>query len=253
MNMKQNTPGSNEKKPWSKKKKIIIGIICFFVIISLIPKPKVKIPNVVGMDVNAATKKLEKKEFSNYTVVNTKGNSIDSSDYNKYVVKVESPTGEASTSTTIKLTVKKSAEQLAKEKAAKEAKLAQQKAALEEAQRRANPDAYKPSCQAVTYDDLYRNPSSYMGKDVTLRGKIMQVVTSDNTTVYLVQVTQDEYGLWDDIVMVADSRADKSNNFIEDDIIQLYGTSAGNTSYETAMGSSKNVPLISALYIDMTN
>ena len=227
---------------------IAIFLICFL-FNACTGGSKEDVPNVVGMDINKAVKKLEKKDFYHYEVVNEKGHEIDESDYYKYIVKKESPKGETSTSTTIKLTVKKSPEQIAYEKA----ELAQQQLEQQKLAEQKNADAYKPSCESVTFDDLYRNGNSYIDHDITMRGKILQVNTSGSNTVYLVQVTQNDYGYWDDPVMVVDSRFDRSQNYIEDDVIQFYGTSRGNTTYTTQLGADKNVPLINALYIDMSN
>lgn len=195
-----------------------------------------------GKKVSTAIDKLKDKGFDHYKVETKSGKAIDEKNYSKYVISSITPTGETKTSETITLTVKKSAAQIAKEKAEKEQK-----------ELEGNPEAYKAACQTVTYEDLYRNPDSYKNSNINMRGKIMQVYKENKTTFYLVQVTQGDYGIWDDIVIVADMREEKESNFIEDDIIQFYGIARGNTSYNTALGSQKNVPLIKGLYIDLSN
>ena len=105
-------------------------------------------------------------------------------------------------------------------------------------------DQYKQSCQSISYDELLRNPDSYKGKDIKLRGKVLQSV--DGTL--LIYVTQGNYGIWDDITMVTWKG---EPNVIEDDIITVWGTYTGTTTYTTALGADKTVPLLAAKYVSI--
>ena len=105
-------------------------------------------------------------------------------------------------------------------------------------------DQYKQSCQSISYDELLRNPDSYKGKDIKLRGKVLQSV--DGTL--LIYVTQGSYGIWDDITMIA---WEGEPNVIEDDIITVWGTYTGTYTYTTALGSDKTVPLLAAKYVSI--
>lgn len=107
--------------------------------------------------------------------------------------------------------------------------------------------SFKASCEKPTYENLMRTPETYDNHSISMTGKVMQV----QDDVFLVQVSQDEYGLWDDIVMVDDLRNDSSVHILEDDIITFYGSYQGTTKYETVMGDSKTVPLVYAGYIDL--
>jgi hypothetical protein len=106
---------------------------------------------------------------------------------------------------------------------------------------------FKAKCEKPSYEDLMRNPDAFKSHNIALTGEVMQV----QDDVLLVQVTQDEYGFWTDIVMVYDFRINSNTNILEDDIITLYGSYQGTTDYETVMGAQKTVPLVSADYIDI--
>lgn len=107
---------------------------------------------------------------------------------------------------------------------------------------------YKKACQKVTYEDLARNPDNFAGKKIRMDGKIMQVQESGGSAVYLIQVTKDEYDLWDDIVWV-NAQVDSNNRFLEDDVVRIWGEYQGIREYETVLSSQNSVPEINARYL----
>ncbi|MBQ3302178.1 MAG: hypothetical protein IJH04_08565 [Eggerthellaceae bacterium] len=113
-----------------------------------------------------------------------------------------------------------------------------------------DPEEYKASCESISYDDIARTPKDWLGKPVTATGKIMQVKEEDRVTLYLIQITKGDYGVYKDITYVY-YFGDIESRFLEDDVVTIYGTSNGITTYETVMGAKKSVPQITAKYIEL--
>jgi len=113
------------------------------------------------------------------------------------------------------------------------------------------PDTFKAQCQDISYEDLSRNPDSYTGQLIKFTGKIIQVQESGTDAVYRINVTEDQYGLWDDTIYVAYSTAGTSSRLLEDDIVTLYGTYCGLYTYTSIFGASVTIPSVAAQYIDL--
>ena len=88
---------------------------------------------------------------------------------------------------------------------------------------------------------------------VKFYGKIFQVVNSSDTgfSTYLISVTEEEYGFWDDNVRVRFDTTDIKSKFLEDDIVVFYGEVSGEYSYESVLGKEITVPEITAVYMEM--
>lgn len=127
----------------------------------------------------------------------------------------------------------------AEERAAEEAERAAKRAA-EEAE-------YRAAATTIPYNQLEKNPYNHAGERVVYRGQIFQIQESFGTSVILLSVTDEGYGLWDDIVWVD---YDGEIESAEDDIITVYGKVTGSKSYETQIGGETYVPRIRARYID---
>ncbi len=106
-------------------------------------------------------------------------------------------------------------------------------------------------CEAYSYQEIARNPDKYKGKKAKFTGKIMQVMEDGNTCAYRINITRGTYS-WDDTIYALYTRQDSSESrILEDDIVTLYGTLAGNYTYETVMGAEMTIPAILAEYIDL--
>lgn len=109
-------------------------------------------------------------------------------------------------------------------------------------------DDYKAQCASMDYDGLARNPDKVKGSSVTITGKVIQVQESSDSTILLMNVTQDGYGIWSDPIMVGYVPAAGQDKILEDDIVTIWGVDMGTQTYTTALGASKTVPLVYAAY-----
>ena len=107
------------------------------------------------------------------------------------------------------------------------------------------------SCQDFSYEDIARNPNNYKGKNAKFNGKVIQVQEGLLNSVTLrVDVTQGEYGIWDDTVYVNYKyKDDNESKILEDDIITMYGTIDGLKTYTTIFGGEVTIPEMTVKYI----
>lgn len=100
------------------------------------------------------------------------------------------------------------------------------------------------SYQAVTYDQIARNPDNYKDSEVKLTGQVMQVQNAHNGAVVLLWMNDDP----DQLVMVGINKDYMPDNgkILEDDEITIYGTGDGTQKYDTTAGSENEVPFVRA-------
>lgn len=98
--------------------------------------------------------------------------------------------------------------------------------------------------EAVSYDNLARNPDDYKMKSVTVSGQVMQVQKEGKGYMLLVWQNDDS----DQLVMVSVMKSFKpdNGNILEDDEITIQGYAYGTQEYDTTGGSTNEVPLIYA-------
>lgn len=141
----------------------------------------------------------------------------------------------------------KKKQQEAEEEAKKEA----------ENQNKENKSNFINSCKIYGYKDIFRNADDYEGKNAKFTGQVIQVMDAGYGIVLRVDVTQDEFGLYDDTVYVTWSNKDKEKDpdavkrILEDDIITMYGTLDGVQTYESTSGSDITIPKFEAKYIEL--
>lgn len=114
-----------------------------------------------------------------------------------------------------------------------------------------SPETFKAQCQDIPYEDLARTPDSYIGQYVKFTGEIIQVIDDGTSATYRINVTQGDYGLWEDTVLVTYDYQDGQSRFLEDDIVTFYGTSIGLYTYKSTMGGNITIPSVVAGYIDL--
>jgi hypothetical protein len=98
------------------------------------------------------------------------------------------------------------------------------------------------SYESVTYDQIARNPDDYEGKSIKIIGQVMQVENSDDESILLVWENDDSNSIV--MVRVYDSDMPTNGKILEDDEVTVYGTGYGTKKYDTALGSTNEVPLI---------
>lgn len=216
----------------------ILGMLGFFVglvllVIGLIRKKKMKGGLVLGISVVVF--------IIGFIMVPTNG--TESSKDSKDNEKVE--------------TAAKPKEETPEEKAAREAKEAEEKAlaeqkAKEEAEAKAKAEeearlkaeqeaaAKKANAKTIDYPQLKKNPDRYKGEYVKYTGKILQILEGDNITNIRLSVTQNSYGY--DVNDVIFIEYPGYTEFVDDDIITVYGEIYGSYSYTSQAGFEISLP-----------
>ncbi|KYG90881.1 hypothetical protein A0U40_17585 [[Bacillus] sp. KCTC 13219] len=127
----------------------------------------------------------------------------------------------------------------AEEKANKEAiKAAEEKAKAEDeaaaiAEKKAN-------AQPIPYPQLKKNPDRHKGEYVKYVGKILQIMESDDITHIRLSVTETDYGYdYDDVIFVEYLGL---TDFVDEDIVTVYGEIYGSYSYESQAGFKITLP-----------
>ena len=142
----------------------------------------------------------------------------------------------------------------AEEKAQKEAEAkaeAEKKAEEERKRQKQEEQNFKNSCSNYTYKEIARNPSNYNGKNVRFTGEVIQVSEDywgDGVTIRL-NVTKDKYGYYDDTIYCTYTYSSGESKILEDDIITIYGTCKGDTSYTSVLGSTITLPKVEIKYL----
>ena len=106
----------------------------------------------------------------------------------------------------------------------------------------AEKSAYINGCETVSYDAVARNPDSYEGRHIQVRGKVLQVQEGwfNSVTIRL-----DSNGnTW----YITYTRAEGESRILEGDVITAYGECSGVTSYTTVLGSKLTVPSMKMQY-----
>lgn len=122
------------------------------------------------------------------------------------------------------------------EKAAAEKKVAAEKAAAAkkaEEERR----GYETG---ITFDNLSRDPDSYIYKKVKFYGKVIQVMEGDGETQIRLAVNDD----YDQVIYAAYESGLVTSRVLEDDYITILGVSDGLLTYESTMGGEITIPSV---------
>lgn len=216
----------------------ILGIFGFFVglillVIGLIKKKKMKGGLVLGISVVVF--------IIGFIMVPTNGteSSKDSTDNEKVetTAKPKEETPEEKAAREKKEAEEKAlAEQKAKEEVAAKAK------AEEEARIKAEQEATakKANAKTIDYPQLKKNPDRYKGEYVKYTGKILQILEGDNITNIRLAVTPTSYGYNpNDVIFIEYSGY---TDFVDDDIITVYGEIYGSYSYKSQAGFDIALP-----------
>ena len=116
---------------------------------------------------------------------------------------------------------------------------------LSEAEKKAK---YKKSCKTISYKQLKKNPDKYAGERYKARGQILQIMEGFGQTEMRIAVTKNSWG-WnvDDAIYVT---YDGTTDFVEEDVVTIYGEVTGSYSYTSIAGWEITVPGVDAKYIE---
>jgi RNA polymerase subunit RPABC4/transcription elongation factor Spt4 len=111
---------------------------------------------------------------------------------------------------------------------------------------------YKAACTKIGYKELFRNYKEHNGEKVKFKGEIKQVIKDgDDSSEYLIAVTESEYGYYDDNVYVVLDKSKTDTKFLEGDVVKFYGEANETYSYISVLGQEIEVPRVNALYMDL--
>lgn len=100
----------------------------------------------------------------------------------------------------------------------------------------------------LSYEELFRNNSQYVGKIVHYVGKVIQTQEdSSNSYTMRANVTEKEYGLWEDDIFLNY----QGNRVLEDEIVEFWGEVKGVKKYTTVLGASRSIPEIAVLRLEV--
>lgn len=100
----------------------------------------------------------------------------------------------------------------------------------------------------LSYEELFRNNSQYVGKIVHYVGKVIQTQeNSSNNYTLRVNITEKEYGLWEDDVFLSY----QGNRVLEDEIVEFWGEVKGVRKYTTVLGASRSIPEIAVIHLEV--
>lgn len=105
----------------------------------------------------------------------------------------------------------------------------------------------KTTAQTIDYLQLKKNPDKYKGESVKYTGEIVQILESSNRSDIRLAVTETDYGYdFSDIIYVTYSG---TSDFVEGDIVTIYGTVTGTHRYKSTANFNIEVPGVKAVEI----
>ncbi|MET3507013.1 hypothetical protein [Halalkalibacter oceani] len=106
----------------------------------------------------------------------------------------------------------------------------------------------KSIAEEISFAHLNKNPDRYAGEYVKYTGEIVQIQEGDGWTIIRLAVTESSYGYdFNDIVWV---EYEGYTDFIDEDIVTVYGTIMGSHSYTSQAGWEITVPALLADIIE---
>ena len=102
----------------------------------------------------------------------------------------------------------------------------------------------RANAQSIGYAHLEKNPDRYSGEYVKYRGEILQILEEGVYTVIRLAVTPTSYGydygdvIWVEYIGLTD--------FVEGDVVTVYGTISGDYSYQSTAGWTITIPAMTA-------
>lgn len=116
-----------------------------------------------------------------------------------------------------------------------------------------SPAQYEAACTAAPAYGQLTSPNAQTGLCVTFEAQVFQYDSRTGTTEMLVDVTNDGFGLWTDAVELKLPQSVVSQNFIQNDVLRFWGTTAAADTYQTASGGSNTVPVVDVKYATLVS
>ena len=112
---------------------------------------------------------------------------------------------------------------------------------------------FKAGCQTYTFEQMARNPENFKGTNVKLTGQVIQALYGTGTVDLRVNITKkgECTTYYTDTIYVVYYPEEGEDKILEDDIITIYGTSQGDYTYTSTLGSPVTLPLIYGRYIEI--
>ncbi|MDK8643495.1 hypothetical protein [Niallia taxi] len=141
---------------------------------------------------------------------------------------------------------KKAEEEKVKAEAEAKAKAEEEAMAAAKAEEKAKKEAEekKANAQPIEYAQFKKNPDRHTGEYVKYEGQIIQIMEGDDLTQIRLAVTQDSFG-WNsnDLIFV---EYDGLTDFVEEDVVTIYGEVYGSYNYESQAGWDITLPAVLA-------
>lgn len=109
---------------------------------------------------------------------------------------------------------------------------------------------YKAQCEKIAYKSLERTPDQYKGCYVKFTGRVVQVCSEAQSSLYYSTYRVATSGRYKNVVLIYVDNYGSGSRILEGDKITFYGKYDGLYTYETVMGSSLSIPSIIVEYID---
>ncbi len=103
----------------------------------------------------------------------------------------------------------------------------------------------KENAQTIDYPHLKKNPDKYKGEYVKYTGEIVQILESGSRSDIRLAVTKTDYGYdFSDIIYVTYFG---TTDFVEGDVVTIYGTITGTHRYKSTANFNIEVPGVEAV------
>ena len=109
-------------------------------------------------------------------------------------------------------------------------------------------EEFKALCNKYAYKEVFRKIENYTGKYAQFTGEVNQVLEDDDYFQIMMSVTKDEWGYYDDSIMVIINKDNFDERILEDDIITVYGVIGDAYTYETVLGVQRTIPSFEAYF-----
>jgi hypothetical protein len=116
-----------------------------------------------------------------------------------------------------------------------------------------SPAQYEAACTNTPVYGQLTSPTAQTGLCVTYQAEVFQYDTNTGPTEMLVDVTNDGYGLWTDVVELLLPQSAVSQNLIQNDVIQFWGTTTTPDTYQTESGGTNTVPAVAVKYVTLVS